>query len=205
MCVCVRAASLRGARRNLVIPLGSLCLVRIAADAPRRSMQQSPPTRRRRRPRCAWFLAAHTGNLNALERHLAHGQKVDQRGDWGRTALWRAAAMNHVPCIRLLLEHGADANVRDWRDGSTPLHAASYRGQFDAVRVLVAEGNADVALPNQNGGTAYRLARTPIGPVCTAGLEPAIPSLRPIRGPHVRAPSWTVSDVREECLHGVPR
>lgn len=100
-------------------------------------------------------------------KYLAAGKRVDLKGDWGQTALWRAAAANQLSCVRLLLQSGADPNVPDWREGNNALHIASYLGYLEIVRCLVVEGGADLTQENLDGRTAYWLARKPIRPVLT--------------------------------------
>jgi ankyrin repeat protein len=61
-----------------------------------------------------------------------------------------------VDIARILLERRADANARD-KDGWTPLHRASFRGDADLVRVLV-EGGADVTIQDERGWTPLHRA-----------------------------------------------
>ena len=57
--------------------------------------------------------------------------------------------------IKLLLERGADANVKDW-EGFTPLlHLAKRRSKADPIPVmeLLVEHGADVSARDQKGRT----------------------------------------------------
>jgi len=63
------------------------------------------------------------------------------RGGW--TGLHGAAQHGHIQVVRLLLEHGADPNVREPGDNTYPLHWAAAHGHIDIVRALVDAG-ADV-------------------------------------------------------------
>jgi ankyrin repeat protein len=58
------------------------------------------------------------------------------------TALLWAADMGHLDVIQLLIETGADANLRD-ENGLTALLWASDRGHVDCVKALV-RGGADL-------------------------------------------------------------
>jgi ankyrin repeat protein len=58
--------------------------------------------------------------------------------------------------LRLLLEHGADINVRS-RSGWTPLYLASMNGALEVVRLLLEHG-ADVEAKDKYGGTALQVA-----------------------------------------------
>lgn len=109
-----------------------------------------------------WFGAAKRGNLELVDASLAKGQKLDARsGEYGRTALWLAAANGHAPVVERLLQAGARTDLSDQGlDNDTPLHAAAQRGQVSIVRMLVAAGAAPY-LKNDNQKTAHDLAWGP--------------------------------------------
>src|SRR5206468_2947995 len=52
-------------------------------------------------------------------------------------------AVRHPEALRLLIEHGADPNVRDLGDNAGPLHFAAANGSLESVRILLDAG-ADV-------------------------------------------------------------
>ena len=54
----------------------------------------------------------------------------------GSTMLSIAALMGHTEVVALLLEHGADVNVKS-RDGGTALHAAAFLGRVETVKLLL--------------------------------------------------------------------
>ena len=55
-----------------------------------------------------------------------------------RTALHHAVA--HEPVVRLLLERGADPNIRDEGDNAMPLHFAPEREDLAVIRLLIEHG-----------------------------------------------------------------
>jgi ankyrin repeat protein len=57
-----------------------------------------------------------------------------------RTALHFAMNSMNEQVIDLLLERGADPNIRDEGDNAFPLHFAAERGKLDVVRKLIAHG-----------------------------------------------------------------
>ena len=57
----------------------------------------------------------------------------------GVTALMNAARVDCEPCVRLLLEHGADAKART-NAGLTALHYAAFKGNLAVVRLLLEAG-----------------------------------------------------------------
>lgn len=80
--------------------------------------------------------AAATGNTEAVNLLLQSGAKVNGVNKFGRTAL-QVTMMGSLPVVRLLLNFGADPNVRDRSTGDTPLHDAARTGFADTVRLLV--------------------------------------------------------------------
>jgi ankyrin repeat protein len=59
------------------------------------------------------------------------------------TALHKAAQNGHLAIVRLLLDRGADPDIRDEGDNATPMHFAAESGHLDIVKLLVERG-ADV-------------------------------------------------------------
>ena len=86
--------------------------------------------------------AAGRGDLAALNKMLAANPGlIDERGGPGvRTALHQAVFGNQEGAVRLLLERGADPNIRCEGDNATPLHFACEKHRFPIVRVLVEHG-----------------------------------------------------------------
>lgn len=74
----------------------------------------------------------------------------------GSTPLHTAALQGHETIVKLLLEKGADVNVKD-RDGRTALHMASSQGH-DVVTRLLLEKGIDVGAEDKIGWTALDLA-----------------------------------------------
>ena len=90
------------------------------------------------------FEACVRGDAEAAAELLdAHPDIIDERavipGHTGaRTALHHAVA--HEPVVRLLLERGANPNIRDDGDDAMPLHFAAENGDMAVVRLLVEHG-----------------------------------------------------------------
>jgi ankyrin repeat protein len=90
--------------------------------------------------------AAWRGEVEALRQRLdAHPELIDALGTGfaKQSALHRAACQSRHACLRLLIERGADVDVRDFPDNAYPLHVAAAVGDLEAVRILV-EAGADV-------------------------------------------------------------
>ena len=94
---------------------------------------------------------------------IAMGSDIEHTDSWEKTPLYIAS--EHEPpnaaaleVMRILLEAGADCNVRVGDDAWTPLTAATEERNVEAVRLLV-EAGADVNLIYDHGDTAWNQAR----------------------------------------------
>jgi ankyrin repeat protein len=67
-----------------------------------------------------------------------------------------AAAASHTKIMTLLLENGADPNVRE-QGGYTPLHTAAQNGDLEMIRTLLYHG-ADMKIPSQDAKLPIDLA-----------------------------------------------
>jgi ankyrin repeat protein len=92
----------------------------------------------------ALLSAAADGNTEAVAAALdAHPELIDERGVLeGHTGLRTALhfGVQHASIVRLLLERGADPNIRDEGDNAFPLHFAAERGDLEVVKLLVEHG-----------------------------------------------------------------
>jgi uncharacterized protein len=104
------------------------------------------------KPELDFFETAAVGNANDLRRQLdADASKIKSRNSFGWTALHMASFAGNVANVKLLLDRGADVNVRaETKFHNTPLQVALLTGEYDAAKVLLEHG-AD-ALVRQNKG-----------------------------------------------------
>lgn len=86
--------------------------------------------------------AAGKGDLAQLNRLLdAHPELIDERGGEGvRTALHQAVFGNREAAVKLLLERGANPNIRCEGDNAYPLHFAVEKHRLPIIRLLVEHG-----------------------------------------------------------------
>ncbi|XP_066957092.1 serine/threonine-protein phosphatase 6 regulatory ankyrin repeat subunit B-like [Macrobrachium rosenbergii] len=84
------------------------------------------------------------------------GVNVSPQDDSGYTPLHVAAVVNNVRIINLLVDAGADRNLRTVH-GCTPLHIASMSGSLEAVKRLL-ELKFDIYAVDNEGRTACDLA-----------------------------------------------
>jgi ankyrin repeat protein len=99
----------------------------------------------------ALMLASYHGFKPITEMLLQHGAKVDVKNNRQETAL-RLAGSTHPDIVKLLLEHGADPNVRDFY-GKTLLVSVCEAGADrdpETLRLLLDHG-ADPNIGGDNG------------------------------------------------------
>lgn len=86
--------------------------------------------------------AAGRGDLARLNALLdAHPELIDERGGEGvRTALHHAVFGNSEAAVKLLLERGANPNIRCESDNAYPLHFAVEKNRVPIIHLLVEHG-----------------------------------------------------------------
>ena len=96
--------------------------------------------------------AADAGDVAAIAGLLAGGLPIDARDADGRTPVMAATAARRTQAVRVLVDAGADGDLRDNRLDNPFLYAGA-EGLLDILR-LVNEAGADPALTNRYGGIA---------------------------------------------------
>lgn len=98
-------------------------------------------------------LALEYGNCPAVS-SLMGDANIEIPGKW----LEMASGSGHISVVKLLLTHGANANLQcDTTTFGSPLHAAAYRGHEELVGVLLA-ANANVNYTSEQFGSALQVA-----------------------------------------------
>jgi ankyrin repeat protein len=95
--------------------------------------------------------AAEKGDLHVVTALVAAGARVNDTGGAGRTPI-HYALPGHLDMMRLLIEKGADVNLRD-SEGASPLDDAVWNGNLDAAAVLIAHGARLNEPDTQTGAT----------------------------------------------------
>jgi uncharacterized protein len=103
-------------------------------------------------------LAAFLGGAAPVRVLLDRGADADDDADnrFGVRPVHAAAAAHDHETMRLLLEAGADPNLRQ-QGGFTPLHSAAHNDDVEMARLLLEHG-ADPALAADDGRDARRVA-----------------------------------------------
>lgn len=108
-----------------------------------------------------WRSAAITGNHADIASLLAEGAEINQRDQYGQTALMLAARHGRAEVVRLLLEYDADLDVIA-KHGLSALMLAVVNRHLDVAKQLIDAG-ANIQLrgsgaPGFTGKTARELA-----------------------------------------------
>jgi len=103
-------------------------------------------------------LACYFGHYDTAEYLVKAGAPVNSPARNGLKAapLHSAASAGHIRIAKLLLDHGANPNVRE-QAGYTALHAAAQNGDIEMIRTLLF-GGADLTLKSDDGKSAMDIA-----------------------------------------------
>jgi len=97
---------------------------------------------------------AREGRTAELAEFLDHGLQVDVADPGGNTLLMLAAYHGQDETLGMLLERGADPNIRNGRDQS-PVAGALFKGEDSVVARLVAAGaDLDAGTPTAREAAA---------------------------------------------------
>lgn len=98
------------------------------------------------------------GDYEGASELIKQGADVNDRDYAGNTALHDAALKGHIDIVRLLLDNGAEIDIRSGvTDLDTPLIDAASHGHVDIVKLLLDRG-ADPRIYNAQGKTALDFA-----------------------------------------------
>lgn len=98
-----------------------------------------------------FFAVARRGDVAAVKAFLDKGVDVNAKTQYGATALAYACDKGHTEVVRLLLERGADPNVRDTFYNATPMSWAAPKGHVEIARLLIEKGAKDKGMALQLG------------------------------------------------------
>jgi len=98
------------------------------------------------------------GDTETVRGLIQQGADINQRDDYGRTALMFAVMNMHYETMKVLLEDGADVQTRSTDGGTALMAAAGMAGDLRMVQALLDRG-ADVhARLRETNETALTLA-----------------------------------------------
>lgn len=119
--------------------------------------------------------ACAVGDPGLVRLLIEHGAAVDIFGSYTNRLLKEAIQSGHAGVLAVLLEKGADPNLKD-HGGQTPLMLAAATGDNPAVRHLLAAG-ADPLVSHYSGSALARAVRSGDNEIVrlllSAGADPA--------------------------------
>ena len=84
------------------------------------------------------------GYLPGIHAYISSGANINIKiGCKEKTPLLVVCLFNHVKCVELLLQHGADTNIATI-DEIRPLHMASMHGHHECIELLLQHGGIDI-------------------------------------------------------------
>jgi ankyrin repeat protein len=103
-------------------------------------------------------MSAFGGNVATTELLLKKGAAIDARAGskFRNTPLQAALLSNQYATAKILLDHGADALIRQSR-GFTPMHEGAAGGRIDVIQLLLDHG-AEINSVADNGETPLAVA-----------------------------------------------
>ena len=87
----------------------------------------------------ALMQAAYFGMPEWTDKLLAKGAKVDEKDEYGRTALWYASLNGHTDVAIKLIRAGADIHVKDF-EGYSPIILSTQFKTIDMCCLCLAQG-----------------------------------------------------------------
>ncbi|KAJ8281104.1 hypothetical protein GJAV_G00063560 [Gymnothorax javanicus] len=96
--------------------------------------------------------------VGLLMKHRDAAELLDRPNASGLCPLHLAVLANSLKSMRVLLEAGADVDVRELSCGRTPLHLAVEQDNISLSGCLLLEGSADVDSCTYNGSTPLHIA-----------------------------------------------
>ncbi|KAI0857959.1 hypothetical protein F4860DRAFT_329015 [Xylaria cubensis] len=107
----------------------------------------------------ALLVAINTEVIEMVQLLIDHGANVHEPAQFlPRTPLQKAAEMNNIPIVRLLLDSGADVNAAPAKfGGATALQFAAIHGNCEMATILIEHGARQEIRPSCGPGGRYPL------------------------------------------------
>ncbi|MCP3933498.1 MAG: ankyrin repeat domain-containing protein [Bacteroidetes bacterium] len=99
---------------------------------------------------------AQIGDVEKIEKALERGTSIEEKNEFGSTALIIAAFSGKADAVEYLCKKGANVNARN-DNGVTGLIHAAYYNLYDVVKILV-KYDADKTIKDKYGNTALNYA-----------------------------------------------
>ena len=99
-----------------------------------------------RNPQEKFFKDTTKGKCSKIEKYTINGVNLNLSTAEGKTGFHLAAAAEHDDCLRALLDHSLDTEIKD-AQGNTPIFSAVEAERVDNLQILI---DKKVNLKHQN-------------------------------------------------------
>jgi hypothetical protein len=134
--------------------------------------------------------AAGHAQQDAVQILLEHNAKPNTETDDGITPLLSAVAAGSLPCLEVLIQAGADPNIR--AGGATPLHIAADSGNTEVIKCLLKAGGD----PNASDNDGLK----PVQIAAFSNNHEVVELLLPLTSPIPGVSNWSVDGIIEYTL-----
>ncbi len=141
-------------KASFAIALLAMLLSSGACQDKKTAMESNQGKSKAQAPQMDIHTAVVTGNLEAVQMHIAAGTDINTKDPFGGSSpLISAAVFGKSEIAKVLIDAGADINFQN-NEGSTALHTAAFFCRPEIVKMLLAK-NANRTLKNKYNSTAY--------------------------------------------------
>lgn len=141
-------------KTSFVIALFAMLLSSGACQDKKGAVESKQGKANTQAPQMDIHTAVVTGNLEAVQMHIAAGTDINTKDPFGGSSpLISAAVFGKSEIAKVLIDAGADINFQN-NEGSTALHTAAFFCRPEIVKMLIAK-NANRTLKNKYNSTAY--------------------------------------------------
>jgi hypothetical protein len=151
----MKTGRIGSAKLTMIIALFAMLLTSAACQDKKGGAQASNGSKTAvKPPQVDIHTAVVSGNLEAVQQHIAAGSDINAKDPFGGSSpLISASVFGKTEIAKALIDAKASLNVQN-NDGSTALHTAAFFCRPEIVKMLLAKG-ADKTIKNKYDATAY--------------------------------------------------
>lgn len=161
----MKTSAIQWTKVTTLIMLVAFILTSASCQDKKQAAQKSNPSKSGVKPPTVDIhTAIVSGNLEAVQQHIAAGSDINIKDPFGGSSpLISAAVFGKEDIAKVLIDAGADLNIQN-NDGSTALHTAAFFCRPALVKLLLQKG-ADKTIKNKFNSTAYEGVIAPFNDV----------------------------------------
>jgi ankyrin repeat protein len=152
-----KKASIRRKRKNIGLAAVLAVIIIMAAISVIYLQERAMSLEKKMQLSSELIQAVRIEDTEAARKALADGAEVNMADIDGMTSLLWAVGIGHPELVLILIEAGADVNLRYEEVGDTPLHEAAVQGNTEVARLLI-EAGAGINVRNDYDLTPLQLS-----------------------------------------------